>query len=83
MSPSGSDPGTEKLQVPVSGQKTIGGNPLSGESLSPTVSALGALLALRASLHGADDAEALELGRDAGLGDLEGRVREVLENGSE
>lgn len=39
---------------------------------------VGALLALRASLEGADDEAALETGRVGGLKSLEGRVREVL-----
>lgn len=39
---------------------------------------VGALLSLRESLHGADDAAALEYGRNAGLTRLEPRVREVL-----
>lgn len=39
---------------------------------------VGALLALRASLHGADDAEALEFGRKGGLKSLEPLVRERL-----
>jgi uncharacterized protein (TIGR01244 family) len=41
---------------------------------------VGALLALRQSLKGADDASAIEFGKDAGLTRLEPRVREVLEN---
>lgn len=40
---------------------------------------VGALLALRESLNGADDASALEYGKDAGMTRLEPRVREVLE----
>ena len=39
---------------------------------------VGALLALRESLNGADDASALQAGRDGGLTGLEGRVVEVL-----
>ena len=39
---------------------------------------VGALLALRASLAGADDEEALQLGREGGLTRLEGVVRERL-----
>lgn len=39
---------------------------------------VGALLALRESLNGADDQGALQAGRDGGLTGLEGRVREVL-----
>lgn len=39
---------------------------------------VGALLALRASLAGADDEEALEIGRTGGLKSLEGRVVEAL-----
>lgn len=39
---------------------------------------VGALLALRASLHGADDAEALAFGREGGLTRLEPVVRERL-----
>lgn len=39
---------------------------------------VGALLALRASLDGADDAAALEAGKEGGLTRLEGTVREVL-----
>lgn len=39
---------------------------------------VGALLALRASLHGADDSVALEAGKEGGLAGLEGEVREVL-----
>lgn len=39
---------------------------------------VGALLALRASLHGADDEDALKLGRDGGLTRLEPVVRERL-----
>jgi len=41
---------------------------------------VGALLALRESLHGADDAAALEYGQNAGLTRLEPRVRQVLES---
>jgi uncharacterized protein (TIGR01244 family) len=40
---------------------------------------VGAVLALRESLRGADDTEALEYGKRAGLTRLEPRVREVLE----
>lgn len=43
----------------------------------------GALLALRASLHGADDAAALALGRQAGLTKLEDVVRKKLVAGSD
>jgi len=39
---------------------------------------VGALLALRASLKGSDDAEALEAGKEGGLTGLEDKVREVL-----
>ena len=39
---------------------------------------VGALLALRASLNGADNQSAIQAGRDGGLAGLEGRVREVL-----
>ncbi len=39
---------------------------------------VGALLALRESLDGADDESALQAGRDGGLTGLEGRVVEVL-----
>ena len=39
---------------------------------------VGALLALRASLDGADDEAALEIGRAGGLKNLEGRVVEIL-----
>jgi len=39
---------------------------------------VGALLALRASLDGADDEAALEIGRAGGLKSLEGRVVEIL-----
>ena len=39
---------------------------------------VGALLALRESLNGADDATALEYGKEAGMTRLEGRVKEVL-----
>ena len=39
---------------------------------------VGALLALRKSLEGADDETALEYGREGGLKSLEGRVKEVL-----
>jgi protein tyrosine phosphatase (PTP) superfamily phosphohydrolase (DUF442 family) len=42
---------------------------------------VGALLALRASLDGADDATALALGREGGLTSLEGVVRERLAEG--
>ena len=41
---------------------------------------VGALLALRAALNGADDEAAVEKGRSAGMTRLEGRVREVLES---
>lgn len=41
---------------------------------------VGAVLALRESLAGADDEAAIEFGRDAGLTRLEPRVREVLES---
>lgn len=41
---------------------------------------VGALLALRASLQGADDEAALNAGREGGLTGLEGKVREVLAN---
>ena len=40
---------------------------------------VGALLALRKSLAGADDEAALAYGLDGGLSSLEGRVKEVLE----
>jgi len=40
---------------------------------------VGALLALRKSLEGADDAQAIEYGKQAGLTGLERRVREVLD----
>jgi uncharacterized protein (TIGR01244 family) len=39
---------------------------------------VGALLALRASLGGADDATALRYGKEGGMTRLEGRVKEVL-----
>lgn len=39
---------------------------------------VGALLALRKSLAGADDETALEYGREGGMTRLEGRVKEVL-----
>ncbi len=39
---------------------------------------MGALLALRESLNGADDESALEAGKDGGLTGLAGRVVEVL-----
>ncbi len=39
---------------------------------------VGALLALRESLNGADDAAALRYGKEAGMSRLEGRVKEVL-----
>jgi uncharacterized protein (TIGR01244 family) len=39
---------------------------------------VGALLALRASLEGADDTAALNAGKEGGLAGLEDRVREVL-----
>jgi uncharacterized protein (TIGR01244 family) len=39
---------------------------------------VGALLALRASINGADDVVALEIGKAGGLKSLEGRVREIL-----
>lgn len=39
---------------------------------------VGALLALRASLEGADDEAAIEVGKRGGLTRLEGEVREVL-----
>lgn len=39
---------------------------------------VGALLALRKSLHGADDAAALAFGKDGGLASLEAVVRKVL-----
>jgi uncharacterized protein (TIGR01244 family) len=39
---------------------------------------VGALLALRASLNGATDAEALEIGKRAGLSSLESSVRQTL-----
>jgi uncharacterized protein (TIGR01244 family) len=42
---------------------------------------VGALLALRASLDGADDEDALQLGREGGLTRLEGVVRERLAEG--
>jgi uncharacterized protein (TIGR01244 family) len=41
---------------------------------------VGALLALRASLGGADDAAALEIGKQGGLKSLEGQVREILDD---
>lgn len=41
---------------------------------------VGALLALRASLEGADDAAAIEAGKQGGLKSLEGEVRGVLDN---
>ena len=44
---------------------------------------VGALIALRASLDGADDETAIEIGKEAGLTRLEGVVREALENGEE
>ncbi len=40
---------------------------------------VGALLALRASMQGASDEEALEIGRKAGLGSLETAVVEQLD----
>ena len=39
---------------------------------------VGALLALRASLGGADDAAAIEVGKQGGLKSLEGQVRDIL-----
>ena len=39
---------------------------------------VGALLALRSSLNGADDAAALEAGREGGMTRLESKVREAL-----
>ena len=44
---------------------------------------VGALLALRASLDGADDEKALALGREGGLISLEGVVRERLDENSD
>ncbi len=44
---------------------------------------VGALLALRASLDGADDESALALGREGGLTRLEGIVRERLAEGEQ
>ena len=44
---------------------------------------VGALLALRASLKGADDEEALALGKEGGLTRLEGVVRQELTRGEE
>jgi len=44
---------------------------------------VGALLALRASLDGADDEKALALGREGGLSSLEGVVRERLDENSD
>jgi len=41
---------------------------------------VGALLALRASLGGADDVAALEIGKQGGLKSLEGQVREILDD---
>ena len=41
---------------------------------------VGALLALRASLAGADDEEALRIGLKAGLSSLEPAVREALDS---
>lgn len=41
---------------------------------------VGALLALRASLGGADAAAALEVGKQGGLKSLEGQVREILDD---
>lgn len=43
---------------------------------------VGALLALRKSLAGADDEEALAAGREGGLTSLEERVKEVLAEGN-
>ena len=40
---------------------------------------VGALLALRASLDGVDDAAALEMGKAGGLKSLEGQVRDILD----
>lgn len=40
---------------------------------------VGALLALRASMHGATAEEALAVGKTAGLGSLEGAVREQIQ----
>ena len=42
---------------------------------------VGALLALRASLHGADDSKAMAIGREGGLTRLEGLVRQRLAAG--
>jgi protein tyrosine phosphatase (PTP) superfamily phosphohydrolase (DUF442 family) len=44
---------------------------------------VGALLALRASLNGADDEQALALGREGGLTRLEGLVRKRLAEGEQ
>jgi uncharacterized protein (TIGR01244 family) len=44
---------------------------------------VGALLALRASLNGADDEEALALGREGGLTRLEGLVKKRLAEGEQ
>ncbi len=44
---------------------------------------VGALLALRASLHGADDEQALALGREGGLTRLEGLVKKRLAEGEQ
>ena len=40
---------------------------------------VGALLALRASLDGIDDAAALEVGKAGGLKSLEGQIRDILD----
>lgn len=44
---------------------------------------VGALLALRAALNGADDASALQIGRRGGLTGLEQTVRDVLDSDQE
>lgn len=81
--------GMEYVQFPIDGDGITFGNAKSLDELidhyeGPVLvhcrssNRVGALLALRASLDGADDKAALEIGKAGGLKSLEDQVREVL-----
>lgn len=81
--------GMKYLAMPVDGQGITFANAKVLDELLAEIDApvllhcassnrVGALLALRAALNGASDAEALEIGRQAGLSSLEPAVRKAL-----
>jgi uncharacterized protein (TIGR01244 family) len=82
--------GMEYIHFPIAGTEAVNFenarklDQLIGDADGPVLihcgsaNRVGALLALRRSLEGADDGAAIEYGREGGLTGLEGRVRDVL-----